>query len=239
LWARLNLPADRIAFVTDLYRKYAADLRDVRSRQKALRAARTPFGLSPQLCDVEAEITYLFLREFKPETVVEISPSSGWSTMWILNALKDNGKGRLYSYDLIDTSTRVVPAELAVGRWTFCQGDVTKNVDKLPPVIDYLFIDSDHAAPFARWYIRDIFPRLKPGTHVSAHDILKRVYDSGWGEESTVLLTWLADKGVPCFTASKRLRGKGFDAVQDVKQELGLTDPVHASDFNSMVYFTV
>ena len=100
-------------FILRLYEKYIDDLRTVRKNQRALRRKHVPslpyliliYGfrklgfplfkkqnlLSPQFDDVEAEITYLLIREFRPKNVVEISPCGGWSTSWILTALKDNG----------------------------------------------------------------------------------------------------------------------------------------------------
>jgi predicted O-methyltransferase YrrM len=79
-----------------LYRTYAADLDRVREKQRKLLAP--PTSLKAQLDDPEAEITYLLLREDRPETVVEIGAFHGWSTTWILQALRDNGTGHLYSY---------------------------------------------------------------------------------------------------------------------------------------------
>ena len=81
--------------------------------------------MKPQLCDIEAELTYLLIREFKPESIVECAPCGGWSTTWLLNALKDNGFGELYSYDLVDLATKTVPSDLSKDKWTFIQGDIT------------------------------------------------------------------------------------------------------------------
>src|SRR5450759_2726179 len=58
--------------------------------------------LDPHFDDIEAEITYLLIRASRPKTLVEISPFGGWSTSWILNAIRDNDYGTLYSYDLVD-----------------------------------------------------------------------------------------------------------------------------------------
>lgn len=99
-----------------------------------------PLSMRPQLDDIESEITYLLLREYKPEHVVEISPSAGWSTSWILRALQYNQLGHLYSFDFIDDSTSTIPEELYAYRWTFIQGDIKRNIDKLSQQIDYLFI---------------------------------------------------------------------------------------------------
>ena len=93
-----------LAAATDLYRKYADDLAAVRDEQRR----RLP-GIRAQLDDVEAELTYLRLRELRPSTVVEIGTFHGWSTTWLLSALRDNGVGRLLSYDVVDHVVRSVP----------------------------------------------------------------------------------------------------------------------------------
>ena len=45
---------------------------------------------------------------------------------------------------------------------------------KLPPAFDYLFMDSDHSAPFASWYVQHLFPRVKDGGLVSVHDVFHK-----------------------------------------------------------------
>src|SRR5665647_133518 len=76
----------------------------IRSCQMAL--------LDPHLDDIEAEITYLLIRALRPKTLVEISPLGGWSTSWILNAVRDNGCGTLHSFDLVDDSLKTLPPDL-------------------------------------------------------------------------------------------------------------------------------
>lgn len=186
--------------------------------------------LKPQLDDLEAEATYLFVREFRPRTVVEISPDGGWSTTWLLAALRDNGAGRLFSYDLFDHCTRTVPQELAKGRWTFAQGDV--RLAHLPPRIDYLFMDSAHSAPFARWYIRELFPRLAPGTPVSIHDI----FPASPGE-SRVVRKWLLEQDVDYLTTAPAAAPDVYERLLRVKRQLGLDEPIHDSRRNPMVFF--
>jgi hypothetical protein len=77
-----------------LYRPYAADLDRVREKQR--KPLPPPTSLKAQLDGLEAEITYLLLREARPETVVEIGTFHGWSTTWIFQALRDNGTGHLF-----------------------------------------------------------------------------------------------------------------------------------------------
>jgi hypothetical protein len=46
------------------------------------------------------EVLYLILRAARPETVVETGVSFGFSSAYVLQALHDNGRGRLYSIDV-------------------------------------------------------------------------------------------------------------------------------------------
>lgn len=117
--------------VVSLYRTYAHDLDRVREKQRELLAP--PTSMKAQLDDIEAEITYLVLREARPETVVEIGTFHGWSTTWILQALRDNGSGHLYSYDIVDHVVRNVPERLSAGCWTFTQGDARENLRSRTP----------------------------------------------------------------------------------------------------------
>lgn len=48
----------------------------------------------------ELPVLYLTVRLIKPETIVETGVSSGSSSAYILRALYDNQKGKLYSIDL-------------------------------------------------------------------------------------------------------------------------------------------
>lgn len=238
IWARNLFPEMKLQEVLGLYEKFRDDLRLVKEQQQVLFARRESIGLVPQLCDIEAEISYLRIREYRPDTVVEISPASGWSTSWILHALQNNGLGTLHSYDLVEDSTRVIPHHLAEGRWQFYKGDIKENIGLLPVEAEYLFIDSDHSAEFAYWYIAHLFPLFGKGkTKVSVHDILKWPHEPGWGEESPVLCSWLAENRKDCMTACRIMRGKGYDAIVQKRKMLGLDSVIQTADYNSMIFF--
>src|SRR5881628_1650732 len=98
--------------VSSLYAKYESDLRKVRDFMREFLRERGK-AMKAQLDDYEAELTYLLVREHRPAKVVEIGTFYGWSTMWLLNALKDNGTGHLYSFDITDNVVRSVPEDLA------------------------------------------------------------------------------------------------------------------------------
>ncbi len=254
-----------VDFVAGLYRKYLPALGAVRQAQlglyaqrgdthleryavyRALSAALARLGLpahykrrlKPQLDDIESEITYLLLRDYRPEAVVEIAPDRGWSTTWMLHALRDNGTGHLYSYDLYDHSTRAVPRNLAAGRWTFVQGDVTRNLDRLPPRIDYLFLDGGHSADFAEWCLGTLFPHLSPGTPVSVHDIFPPPEAAHRFGEARVVQRWLSERKVAYFTASPAAAREVYDRLVALRRDLGIAKPIHWSRKNPMVFFRV
>jgi len=254
-------------FVLEQYRRFLPDLRRVREEQRrryaergdpklerfgavrALSAVLRALGLpssprrrfKPQFDDIEAEITYLLVRAFRPATVVEIAPDRGWSTTWLLTALRDNGEGagHLYSYDVFDYSTRAVPRDLASGRWTFTLGDVTQPPDRLPATIDFLFLDAAHSAPFAQWYLSQLLPRLQPGAPVAIHDIFMSPDRVDRFGEARMVQDWLAQRGRPYFTASPAAAKGAHDRIEALKQELGIAAPIHSSLANPMVFFQV
>ena len=217
-----------------LYHRYAGDLAAVQAEQRALLAPGGP-ALRPKLDDIEAELTYLLVRHHRPDVVTEIGTFHGWSTTWLLRALRDNGAGRLHSYDLVDHARRSVPAVLADGRWTFHHGDVRQS-GLAPEQTGYLFVDAAHTAPFARWYTARLFPRLRPGTPVSVHDVYHR-RRAGRFSEGRVVLDWLAARGLSHFTASRAAAPAIFAELMAVRQSLGLAEPVHHGGRNPMIFF--
>jgi predicted O-methyltransferase YrrM len=190
--------------------------------------------IHPQLDDLEAEITYLLIRSHRPETVVEFSPNGGWSSTWILRALEDNDRGKLFSYDLIETSTRHVPGELR-HRWEFFEGDVQQA--ELPDP-DYLFIDSDHSGDFARWYTADLLSSVRPGTPVSVHDIFHQADPMQSMEEPRVIVEWLDEHAIPWFTVSPLAAPSAYASILAARRRLGLGRRIHYSDVNPMLFFT-
>ena len=220
--------------IVALYRKYHKDLAVVRDEQRSLRTGVPP--LKAQLDDLEAEITYLLIRETRPDSMVEIGSLHGWSTNWILRALRDNGVGHLHTYDLIDNARHNVAPELAADRWTFVQGDARTEVARHDRKIDYLFIDALHTAAFARWFVGELFPVLRPDVPVSVHDVFhgRRPWPFS---EGRVVLSWLAAAGLAHFTVSRAAAPRNNRRITEVKQELGLGTPVHDGRHNPMLFF--
>lgn len=247
--------------VLQLYHDYGADLRRVRRYQQLLYEERfsqeriraradllmllgrelvIPMACSgtpwAQLDDLDCERTYLLLRAERPETVVEISPCGGWSSSWICNALRDNGHGRVLSFDVHDDSVRRLPRDLVDGIREFHLGDVRQS-QHLPAQIDFLFMDSDHSAAFAEWYVREVFPRVRSGAVVVVDDVFHAGGPAASGGEGTVVLDWLAQRGIEWFTSAPSVARGVHAAVQAVRQGLSCDAPIVPSTTNPAIAF--
>ncbi|ALE75664.1 methyltransferase [Pseudonocardia sp. EC080610-09] len=224
---------ERLGFLSDLYRAHAGDLSAVITRQRAF-LAESP-SVTPQLDDVEAELTYLLLRHHRPSHVVEIGTFFGWSTTWILSALQDNDHGHLHSFDLVDHVRRTVPPALAGDRWTFHQGDLRDTVGELPDDTGYLFVDADHGRRFGRWYLENLFPRIAPGTPASVHDVFHLRWARPFTEGAEVL-HWLRERDTGWFTAARTAARENLRELDAVRAEVGITG-ARGTTRNPMIFF--
>lgn len=225
-----------LEYVSALYREYAGELAAVGKAQREY-AESNAGTMEPQLDDLEAEITYLLLRATRPAHVMELGTFHGWSTTWILSALRDNGTGHLHSFDIIDNVVRNVPAELAEGRWTFVRGDIKETLGQVPADTGYLFVDAAHTASFGRWYLENLFPRVPAGIPVSVHDVFHFRTTLPF-HEGKVVVRWLKDRSTPFFTPSRARARATFDALNRLRDELGLA-PIRGAGDNPMIYFTM
>lgn len=222
-----------VELVATLYAEYGGELDEARAAQRALLATAS---MRAQLDDIEAEITYLLLRHVRPATVVELGALDGWSTSWILRALRQNRSGTLRSFDLVDGARRQVPDELAADRWSFTLGDVREVGSDGIAGADYVFIDADHGMRFARWYTSRLLPVLRSGTPVSVHD----VFHQRWARplsEGRVVLRWLADHDIGFFTASRARAPEVHARLAAVKARAGLDAPIRPGRRNPMIFF--
>lgn len=230
----------RIDTIINLYQKHIEELKLVRRLLKDF-YTHSLGETAAYLDDIEGEITYLLVRHTQPKVIVEISPHCGWSTFWILSAIKQNKKGNLYSYDIIDDSERLIPTELQKGRRRFFKGDVREKLKLIPKNIDYLFMDSDHSAGFCRWYIRNIFPKLSNNAIISVHDIF-HYSDEPWQfEESRIISDWLKKMKVNFLTVSPSTPlGKGnYMVIQKMRRKLGINEDLTSHKCNPMVFFKI
>ncbi|MDR7519615.1 MAG: class I SAM-dependent methyltransferase [Armatimonadota bacterium] len=118
------------------------------------------------------EACYAIVRLARPAVVLETGVAHGYSTAVILQALEDNGAGRLYSVDLprfrpglVPYTGAAVPKRLR-HRWELHLGSdrrvLPRLLARIAPV-DYLFYDSDTAyeGMLHTWGL--VWPYLRPG----------------------------------------------------------------------------
>jgi predicted O-methyltransferase YrrM len=141
--------------------------------------------VGPQSNEMENEINWLMIRDLKPEVVIELGSCSGWSTIFLIDAVArnrafDDKPGKVISYDFLDVSKRNIANAYPLdgdntGIWTLVVGDARvawpKTASLRDGKIGYVWIDCDHSADFAEWYITTILDTLDPGTGVAIHDI--------------------------------------------------------------------
>ena len=203
--------ADEVAF---WYQKYYTELNEMHFKADAY---CDQDGVSCLSDSIEMELSYMRIRHFKPKLVWEISPSHGYSTLWLAEALlKNNNGARLISFD----KSRSLKEEWVQDAWTkvnweFRFGDVreTYKHEIQERVPDYVFLDSYHSAEFGNFYIHTLFQDLRryairgKKIYISLHDVYnpsfwtdgkdidlrKRANLPDWlaNEEGQVILDWL------------------------------------------------
>jgi len=128
----------------------------------------------------ELPCLYLLVRLLKPNLAIETGVSAGVSSAYILRALKDNGKGKLYSIDLPPDS---LPEEKQCGwivpdglrdQWDFRIGDVKQLLAPLLEEIgkiDFFVHDSMHTYEHMMWEYKCIWPYLRQNCLFLSHDV--------------------------------------------------------------------
>jgi predicted O-methyltransferase YrrM len=126
---------------------------------------------------------YVLVRIFKPEVVVETGVANGVSSSFILKALDQNSRGRLYSIDLHYREGVSVPIGKELGwivpeelrnRWLLVLGESTKVLPKLLEklgTVDMFFHDSRHTYKTMMKEYSIVWPFLKDGGLLLSHDV--------------------------------------------------------------------
>lgn len=127
-----------------------------------------------------ARFCYLACRLLEPEVVVETGVAYGVSSSFILKALSENGRGRLYSVDLPPLRRRygrywgIAVDEATKDGWTLLRGSSRRVLPRLLEEVDSvgLFVhDSLHTSRNMRREFETVWPRLKEGGMVVADDV--------------------------------------------------------------------
>ena len=123
---------------------------------------------------------YFLIRELKPEVIIETGVHRGVSSLFILQALHDNNKGKLFSIDLpfakyitdnkISTKSILPTEKIGIcvpkylqNKWNLILGDSKKELPKILKKINSLDIflhDSKHTYEHMTWEYKTIWPYL-------------------------------------------------------------------------------
>lgn len=197
----------------------------------------------PQYDDIEAEITCLLIMFYKTKLIYEFSPCGGWSTLYMLNTLKQSELDKdaaIHSFDIQDIcSTNISQFPDLKPMWNFHLGNVCDKYGDFPVDIDYLFIDSDHSANFANIYIENLLvPLLQKCKQqnkkivVSVHDVFHSRYPS---DEGKAVIEFLLQNQIPYFSPNNIHHKKIID---DIRKENKLDkELVHHATSNPAIFF--
>lgn len=128
------------------------------------------------------EAIYAVVRLTRPQVLMETGVAHGYSSAVILQAIRDNGIGKLYSIDLPTFSRGAVahtggaiPAYLrSVSQWELALGP---DRQRLPPLlshigpIDFFHYDSDKSYAGMRFTLSLAWSHLRPGAVLMMDDI--------------------------------------------------------------------
>lgn len=140
-----------------------------------------PTEIEHRVDPYSSRILYALIREYQPTSCLEIGTSHGGLTCVIQAALLKNGKRFKYvasemAPDLLTEATNWVTM-VGKGVIPTMVGRIEKNLKHVPRKLDFFFQDTDHDLDNCLWYIKRIFPRLRPGALVGIHDWSVRYID--------------------------------------------------------------
>lgn len=117
----------------------------------------------------EKMILYEEIKKIKPNVVVETGTHRGLTTLYMLHALWENGKGHLHTADPFEWG-----AAGNFRKFPELERHVTyyqkPGKDLVVEGIDFMFIDGFHEKHFVLEEIDALFPYLNPGAVVYFHD---------------------------------------------------------------------
>lgn len=142
----------------------------------------------------EGEFLYGLVRLIKPINSLEIGTHKGFSTRHIIQAIKDNGFGHLWTTDIEDFGVKgkVRLDDRQIVDFLLERGE---NVNPGVP-LDFVFVDGMHSLADVRPEIANIIPQLAPNAIVLFHDAQNEETNLNDGvnaaiKEAGLTTTWL------------------------------------------------
>lgn len=152
----------------------------------------------------QAEAIWCLVAHLRPATVVETGVAHGLTSRVILEGLRRNGSGHLWSVDLpaIDPALHheigtAVPGDLR-SRWTYVRGTSRRRLPGLVrglQRVDLFIHDSLHTARNTDFELRTVWPALPPGAPAVVDDIDRNLAFSRFVERAAPL-AWVTARHV-------------------------------------------
>jgi Methyltransferase domain len=153
---------------------------------KGIRAGPESFGSWNDGDTGLVRAIWCVVRHSRPKNVVETGVAHGVTSRFILEAMKRNGEGRLWSIDLPPLEKhwreQVAVAVGDRGRWTYLAGSSRRRLPGLLSElgqIDLFVHDSLHSERNVRFELDRAWAVLKPGAAMVVDDV-----DANWGFRS-------------------------------------------------------
>ena len=144
-------------------------------------------------------LVYFLVRKMEPEVVVETGVAAGWTSRACLEALRTNGRGRLFSSDFpyfrLDRPERfvgyVVPKELREGWHLDIRGDrvALPTIRDSARSIDLFHYDSDKSYSGREFAMDVLSPTLAPSAAVLMDDIQDNLFFRDWVQSRGINFT--------------------------------------------------
>ena len=177
-------------YILKIYKKYSNELlkltSKLRNRYEMInKKSRATFS------DFEGEILYCLIRDRKPKVFYEISPDCGYSSIYITSAFKKNNFGKILSFEIepykFSQKTENLIKDNLYGfdyhNHEIIIGDVIKT-HKGRENPDIVLIDSCHEKWFAKWYLKELFPKVSDLIFLQDIVFFDRMEYSGEAEET-------------------------------------------------------
>ena len=157
-----------------------------------------------QYGNLESMVLYCFIRKFKPFGTVEMgTEAEGRSSYIIQKALEINeDEGRHFVHVMMDLPFVAEDGFRNLTKSCRCNNIIVSSgvIQQTFPLLNqylsmdkmnFIFIDADHTDTFAKWYIKNVFPKLNTGTTVHIHDIdLDMKNSTSWPDDSEAKYLW-------------------------------------------------
>ena len=142
--------------------------------------------------DLEGIVLYSLIRKYRPNLIFEISPDTGMSTNYILQAVKKNDHGKVIGFELEEEKRNYtlkptidvikenqVDPSLVDKFYTLVLGNATETcrLDTYGKP-DLILIDSCHEDWFAKWYLSYLLPNVRLFSLIQDISYEHRIEDS-------------------------------------------------------------